>query len=101
MFFVLKRNNSELIIKTSGVYYLTVQMSDTLDAHISIKKNGNVLTYTDRSTKQGNWDGEFLNVLVPLTQGKIVRYVQKVVLTKTYFDFCCLGLKLKLHLNFA
>ena len=54
----------------SGVYYLTVQMSDTLDAHIAIKKNGNTLTYTDRSTKQNSWDGEFLNVLVPLSQGK-------------------------------
>ena len=54
----------------SGVYYLTVQMSDTLDAHIAIKKNGNTLTYTDRSTKQNSWDGEFLNVLVPLSQGR-------------------------------
>ena len=49
-------------------------MSDVLEAHIAIKKNGNTLTYSDRSTETGNWDGEFLNVVVPLFQGKFKKH---------------------------
>ena len=52
-------------------------MSDVLEAHIEIKKNGNTLTYSDRSTETGNWDGEFLNVVVPLIQGKTSLQAQR------------------------